>query len=140
MALLLKEDSDLMSKVLRVGIDGTSGDASARGGEPYVELTDLAAELKSEAADAADPLERWADVSARRSLFDRALVGRLSSTHTPVVDYLIGTYRRCDEQRRRISRPTPAQEELYAYVAELCVSYTSIALLNPSMFPQPAEV
>ena len=80
MALLLKEDSDLMSKVLRVGIDGTSGDASARGGEPYVELTDLAAELKSEAADAADPLERWADVSARRSLFDRALVGRLSST------------------------------------------------------------
>ena len=44
--LLLKEDAELLTKVLRVGITGTAGDASARGGDPYVELTDLAAELK----------------------------------------------------------------------------------------------
>jgi len=141
--LLLKEDAELLSKVLRVGITGTAGDASARGGDPYVELKDLAAELKSEAAELkleAEPTARWADVSSRRSLFDRALVGRLSSTHTPAVDYLIASYQRCSEQRSRISRPTPAQEELYAYVAELCVSYASVALINPSMFPQPPEV
>lgn len=138
--LLLKEDADLLSKVLRVGITSTAGDASARGGDPYVEMTDLAAELKAEAADLKDPTARWADVSMRRSLFDRALVGRLSSTNAPVVDYLIASYQRCSEQRSRISRPTPAQEELYAYVAELCVSYASVALINPSMFPQSPEV
>jgi ubiquitin conjugation factor E4 B len=141
--LLLKEDAELLSKVLRVGITGTAGDASARGGDPYVELTDLAAELKSEVAELkleAEPTARWADVSTRRSLLDRALVGRLSATNTPVVDYLIASYQRCSEQRSRISRPSPAQEELYAYVSELCVSYASIALINPSMFPQPPEV
>ena len=140
---LLKEDAELLSKVLRVGITSTAGDASARGGDPYLEMTDLAAELKSEAAELkleADPTARWADVSMRRSLFDRALVGRLSSTSAPVVDYLIASYQRCSEQRSRISRPTPAQEELYAYVAELCVSYASVALINPSMFPQSPEV
>ena len=141
--LLLKEDAELLTKVLRVGITGTAGDASARGGDPYVELTDLAAELKSEAAELkmeADPTARWADVSTRRSLLDRALVGRLSSTNAPVVDYLIASYQRCSEQRSRISRPTPAQEELYAYVSELCVSYASIALTSPEMFPQPPAV
>ena len=77
--LLLKEDAELLSKVLRVGITSTAGDASARGGDPYLEMTDLAAELKSEVAELkleADPTARWADVSMRRSLFDRALVGR----------------------------------------------------------------
>lgn len=142
-ALLLKEDTDLLTKVLRVGITGMAGDASARGGDPYVELAELAAELKSEAADAADPTARWTDVSTRRSLIDRALVGRLSFPTVgrfSVVDYLIASYQRCSEQRSRISRPTPAQEELYAYVAELCVSYVAIALTNPTMFPQSPEV
>ena len=69
----------MLSKVLRVGITSTAGDASARGGDPYVEMTDLAAELKSEAAELkleADPTARWADIGMRRSLFDRALVGQ----------------------------------------------------------------
>ena len=146
MALLVKEDSDLLAKVLRVGITGSPGDASARATDPYVELTELAAELKAEAEKAqaeggsAEPAERWADVSSRRSLIDRALVGRLSSTNAPVVDYLISSYRRCGEFRSRLARPTPEQEELLGYVSELCISYTSIALLNPSMFPQPPAV
>jgi len=142
MALILKEDADLLAKVFRVGIhEGTVAPPPARGeaSDPFVQLDDLAGELKSEAAAAGDPLARWADLSSRRSLFDRALFGRLSISEAPAVDFLVACYRRGCYYRSSKSRDGPP-DEIYVYLLELCVSYTAIALLNASMFPQPAEV
>ena len=40
---------------------------------------------------------------------------------------------------RKGSAASPELSEVFDYVAELCVSYSAIALQNPSMFPQPHE-
>ena len=107
----------------------------------------LERELQEEAGDetsAEAVAARWSDAGARRSLFDRALVGRLSSAvDTPVIDYLVGCFVRvADLKARKSSQGALAQGELgelLDYVSELCVSYSAIALANPTMFPQPAE-
>jgi hypothetical protein len=110
------------------------------------ELLELAEELVNQAGDATSPDEvaaRWEDTSARRSLFDRAIVGRLSVSDDSyaVVDYLISCYARVGELRsRKSSMLTPELADMYSYVTDLCVSYASIALLYPTMFPQPADV
>ena len=141
--LLLKEDAEVLTKVFRVGVEGAPPPAaSARGAsetEPFVELTELSEELVAE-ANGQEPAARWPDTGSRRSLFDRALVGRLSSTCASACDYLIGAFARCSDLRSRKREVSAEQAELYGYVEELCVSYTSIALLNPSMFPQPPNV
>lgn len=138
---LLKEDTEILNKVFRVGIDA-SPVLTARGdnSDPVIELTELAGELASEAEKLEDPQTRWQDIGARRSLFDRALVARLSCTTNPAIDYLIRCFTRCSDLRSRKRDLSPTAEELFAYVSELCVSYASIALLNPSMFPQPPDV
>jgi hypothetical protein len=147
MNLLLKDDAEIFSKVLRISLgDSAAAPTSARGTptEAALELEELASELKAEAGDATSEVEvaaRWSDVGSRRSLFDRALVGRLSSTtSTPVVDFLVASFARAADLRaRKGSSATPDLAEIIEYVGELCVSYSSIALLNPSMFPQPAD-
>ena len=145
MPLLLKDDAEILTKVLRVGVEGAAvPPATPRGGsaepaEAFVELTELAAELEAE-ANGQEAAARWPDVNSRRSLLDRALVGRLSSTCASAVDFLIGAFSRCAELRSRKREVSAELAELYGYVEELCVSYASIALLNPSMFPQPPKI
>mmetsp|Transcript_32953 Transcript_32953/g.54448 ORF Transcript_32953/g.54448 Transcript_32953/m.54448 type:complete len:1043 (-) Transcript_32953:431-3559(-) len=141
--IVLKEDVDLLTKVFRVRLGATVSTATshADGPDQFVNLDDLASELANEASGSSDPLARWADISARRSLFDRALFGRLSISNSPAVDFLIASYQRASDHRKRQPRELNRDtEEVYAYVLELCVSYTGIALLNASMFPQPAAV
>jgi len=141
--LLLKEDADLLLKVLRVGLEPAAEAAVSRAdaSEAFAELPELAAELATEVGAAGgDPLARWADLGSRRSLFDRALVGRLSCTNAAAFDFLVGAFRRCADVRSRARAPSAEVEELYDYLSGLCVSYASIALLNPSMFPQPPAV
>jgi len=143
MAALLADDHDILSNVLRVSLPGVGvagGDAAkaAASGTPLVPLPDLAQELITEAAGAPDPAAHWADLAARKSLFDRALVGRLSAgTSAPIIDYLVATYRRNGALRSKKPRVDEALAEILGYVSELCVSYTAIAALNPTMFPQP---
>ena len=136
MSLTLKEDTEILTKGLKVSLGGsTSADA--------VELADLAAELQAEAgvATSAEAVAaHWADLGNRRALFDRALVGRLSIAEEPVIEYLVGAFFRCvDLKARTGSRASEALVEVYDYVAELTVSYTAIAMQNPNMFPQPAD-
>ena len=58
-----------------------------------------------------------------------------------LVSAQINVFRRCHEARARKSRDAPAElDEVFAYISELCISYAAIALLNPSMFPQPPDV
>ena len=75
-------------------------------------------------------LARWGDMGSRRSLFDRALVGRLSATaDTPVVDFLVGAFARCADQRsRKGSAASPELVEIFEYVAELCISYVDLEM------------
>ena len=140
--LLLKEDAEALAKIFRVAVDDASEPSTPRGEtspDAFVHLSELAEELSAE-ADTVDPVARWQDVGTRRSLFDRALVGRLSCTRAPAVDYLIRCFTRCGELRSRKRDVSSTNDEVFTYISELCVSYTSIALLNPSMFPQPPEV
>ena len=152
-SVLLVEDADLIDAVLRVGLPGvidvpaarpTTAPASmARGAAasgPAVDLEELATELRSEAAGEADPLARWSDLGNRRSLIDRVLVARLSHANAPAVDYLIASFRRCAVHLAKKAASADAMRELLRYTEGLCVSYAGIALLNPSMFPQPAAV
>ena len=150
--LLLKDDAEIISKALKISLTAAGVPASASAGsrttaaDVVAELLELAEELVNQAGDATSPDEvaaRWEDTSARRSLFDRAIVGRLSESDGSyaVVDYLISCYARVGELRsRKSSMLTPELADMYSYVTDLCVSYASIALLNPTMFPQPADV
>ena len=148
--LLLKDDAEIISKALKVSLTAAGVPAAASAGSRTtaadVELAELAEELVNQAGDATSPDEvaaRWEDTSARRSLFDRAIVGRLSESDGSyaVVDYLISCYARAGELRsRKSSMLTPELADMYSYVTDLCVSYASIALLNPTMFPQPPDV
>lgn len=148
--LLVKDDNEILVKALKISLGGAADTvATPRGGSgdnhEMVVLSELADELRAEAGDATSAeavAARWADLANRRSLFDRALVGRLSSAPNPppVVDYLVGCFARCMDLRARKGSALSAElAEIFDYVTELCVSYSSIALLNPSMFPQPAE-
>ena len=140
--------TEILSKVLKIILvpELAGGSSTPHGTQSDVplELAELADELVAEAAEATSGeavAARYADVDNRRSLFDRALVGRLSSTtNLPVVDFLIGCFARSADMRsRKGSALTPELGEVFEYVSELCVSYSAIALQNPSMFPQPAE-
>lgn len=141
MSLVIKEDVEILSKVLKVSL--TASASPATGADAVVELTELQSELQSEAGaetSAEAVAARWADMSSRRSLFDRALVGRLSVAQVPVVDYLIAAFARCvDLKARKGSSASAELVEVFDYVAELAVSYAAIALQTPSMFPQPPE-
>lgn len=147
--LVLKEDLEVLTRVLKVTLTEaptTASPASARGtaSDTPLPLTDLAEELVAEAGDetsAEAVAARFADIGSRRSLFDRALVGRLSATtDTPVVDFLVASFSRCADLKSRKGTAASAElTELFQYVAELCVSYSAIALQNPTMFPQPAD-
>ena len=142
--LLLKEDAEILTKVFRVGLDDAGAAAATPRGEPnvdaYIALLELAEELAAEAQGQEDPLARWQDVGNRRSLIDRALVGRLSSHTSPAVDYLIRCFKRCSEVRSRKRDIAETSAELFDYVSQLCVSYAAMALDDPSMFPQPEDV
>jgi ubiquitin conjugation factor E4 B len=158
MSLVIKDDAEILGKGLLIKLEAAPAAAAAAptprrssGGvsvpEP-VPLTELIEELQAEAGDqtsAEAVAARWSDVGARRSLFDRALVGRLSATtDTPVIDYLVGCFARVADLKARKSSQQGALAqggvgELLDYVSELCVSYSAIALANPTMFPQPAE-
>mmetsp|Transcript_46593 Transcript_46593/g.122326 ORF Transcript_46593/g.122326 Transcript_46593/m.122326 type:complete len:1040 (-) Transcript_46593:517-3636(-) len=149
--LLLKDDAEIMSKGLRISLDAAGVAASSTAGsraaaaEASVDVGELAAELVAEAGDGTSAeavAARW-DTGTRRSLFDRAIIGRLSDSDGSyaVADYLIGCYSRCVELRsRKGSAVTEELGEIFGHVTDLCVSYASIALLNPEMFPQPAAV
>ena len=148
--LVLKEDLEVLSKVLRISLaplDAAAASSASRtsAAEAVVELGELIAELQADAGDDHASAEavsaRFGDFASRRSLFDRALVGRLSSAaDAPVADYLIGCFARClDLKARKGSSASAELVQVLDYVAELCVSYSAIAFLNPSMFPQPAD-
>ena len=53
-ALLLKEDSEILGKVLRVGLTGGPGDLGTPRGptDPFVELAELTTELEGEGGPA----------------------------------------------------------------------------------------
>ena len=148
--LVLKEDAEILSKGLRIVLPlvGAAASTPAPGAsavEATVEMTDLAKELRAEAGDATsaeDVAARWADLGARRNLFDRALFGRLSldGAQVPVADYLIACYAAVTTLRsRKGSSATEDLAEIFSYVTDLCVSYCAMALLNPDSFQQPAD-
>jgi ubiquitin conjugation factor E4 B len=143
--LLMKEDADMLLEVLRVGLEpaapATGSGSRSEASDVYVPLPELGAELAAEAGgEGTDRLARWSELGARRSLFDRALVARLSCADAPAFDFLVASFRRCAEAKSRARSPSAEVEELFGYLSGLCVSYASIALLNPSMFPQPPAV
>lgn len=150
MNVLLKEDGEILLKGLKISLSAAATPAAApmqgstTAADMLIELTELSDELRAEAGDAVSPeavAARWGDVRDRQSLFDRAIVGRLSiSEDVPVVDFLIGCFARCNDLRaRKGSAVTAELAEIFDYITGLCISYSSIALLNPSMFPQPAD-
>ena len=124
-SLLLKEDAEILTKVFRVGLDDAGAAAATPRGEPnadaYVVLMELAEELGAEAQAQEDPMARWQDAGNRRSLIDRALVGRLSSNTNPAVDYLIRCFKRCMELRSRKRDLSETSTAVFDYVSELCV-------------------
>jgi len=150
--LIPRSDAELLARVFRVSLVEVSGDSATstaitpRGmssqvpNTPLVFLSDLAAQLAKEVPPDGDPLAKWSELSARKALYDRVLIERLSSQNEPVADFLIASFRRAAESRARRPRDaTDEFEELHNYLLELCVSYTAIALQNPTFFPQPAE-
>ena len=147
--LILKDDNEILVKGLRISIEGGYGLAAsipkgASAAERVVDLAELTEELRCEvggATSAEAVSSHWSDLSSRRSLLDRALIGRLSdSGGTPVADYLIGCFARCNDLRsRKGSNLTNELGEVFTYTSDLCVSYAAISLLNPGLFPQPEE-
>ena len=145
--LVLREDLELLTKVLKITLAAEAAglSTSMRGMSttdvPPLFVSDLADELVAEAYAPEDVATRFADVGSRRSLFDRALVGRLSSTtETPVVDFLVASFARCADMKSRKGTSASAElTEILDYISELCVSYSAMALQNPDMFPQPAD-
>ena len=143
MNLLTKEDGEIFIKGFNVTLD-TTPPATPRGSSvPATPLPDLAEELRVEAGDAASAEEvvaRWEDLGSRRSLIDRMVFAKLMMGMEAVSDYLIGCFGRLGDLRsRKGSGISPELAELLDYAIDLCVSYTQIALSDPSNFAQPDD-
>jgi len=143
---LLPQDADLLARVMRVKV------TRAPPSVPHVmALADLAGELTSEqaASGGGDPLQRWVDMSQRRSLVDRAFISLLSQAPTngepaPILDRLAACFQRALDERRRLKglktgSPPEGSLDLVEYMLELCTSYSVMGLVNPELFPQPSE-
>lgn len=106
------------------------------GGNEYVYLEQLAAELMSEGKN----------LALTRDVLERALMDRLSTNRVGVEApfvYLVGCYRRALDETRKVQNKKDKQilaeiQYTLSQVKDLCVSYAGNICLYPDMFPQPA--
>eukprot|EP01113_Clastostelium_recurvatum_P014474 TRINITY_DN1788_c0_g1_i3.p1 TRINITY_DN1788_c0_g1~~TRINITY_DN1788_c0_g1_i3.p1 ORF type:complete len:1204 (-),score=380.22 TRINITY_DN1788_c0_g1_i3:63-3674(-) len=110
---------------------------------PTVFLESLQRELLEENSDIHQ-------ATLSRSLIDRIIVDRISSQPPPAIatprthpalspfEYLVGCYRRVQEEMRRATNKTrDDRQEVLRSAQQLVVSYLALVMLHPDSFPQP---